>query len=67
MSSKDVGNIFKEKDLRLKSFYCIDKDGESVSSIFHSHLIAKSTERLTRGATNNNVYLLVFWVFKTNF
>lgn len=46
VSTQDVCDIFKQKNLWLKAFYSIDENREPVSGIFEPFLISKSAERL---------------------
>ena len=67
MPSEYIGHILKQENTWSYSFNGIYKNRESIAGIINAHLITETTERLTWGATDNNVYLVDFWILKTHF
>ena len=67
MPSKNVGNILKEKHTWTNTSDSINENRETIACIVNPHLITKPAKWLAWRTANNYVYIVRFWVFKSNF
>ena len=55
-----IANVLEQENFRLYPLYGINKNRETITSIFHPFLIAEHTERLTGRSTYYNICLGIF-------